>query len=165
MKKILIPYVQDALKGTPQPHYLVGKAEISLLGENEIEFTGMALFPLYDVSIADRRDYVNVIAIFFALWNAAHLMAREIKRRNFRITKISGNYFKTFLPEEIIDLIVSASFKNVSNSQREKFNLKIVPSEQVEKKAGSLVHGKLRATFNLKEEKVAEVECKFVGWN
>ena len=164
MKQILIPYVQDALKGTPRPHYLVGKAEISLL-KNEIEFVGKALFPLSDVSIADRKDHVNVTAVLFALWNAAHLMGREIKRRNFRITKISGNYFKTFLPEEIIDFIVSASFKNVSNSQREKFSPKLVPAEQVEKKVSSLVHGKLRATFNLKEEKVAEVECKFVGWN
>src|SRR3989344_4129338 len=157
MKQVLIPYVQDALKGTPRPHYLVGKAEISLLEKNEIEFTGMALFPLSDVSIADRKDHVNVTAVLFALWNAAHLMGREIKRRNFRITKISGNYFKTFLPEDIIDFIVSASFKNVSNShsQRERFSLKLIPAEQVEKKVGSLVHGKLRATFNLKEEKVA----------
>lgn len=48
MKQILIPYAQDALVGTPRPHYLVGKAIIHLLDGNKIKFTGKALFPLSD---------------------------------------------------------------------------------------------------------------------
>ena len=86
------------------------QAIVHLPEENKIKFAGKALFPLSDVSIADRKDHVNVTAVLFALWNAAHLMARHIGKKNFRITRLSSNYLKTFLPpEDIVDFSVSAS--------------------------------------------------------
>ena len=163
MKQIIIPHVQDALIGTPRPHYLVGKAIIHLPEENKIKFAGKALFPLSDVSIADRKDHVNVTAVLFALWNASHLMARHIGKKNFRITRLSGNYLKTFLPEDIVDFSVSASFNKTPEAESKKFIAKLVPEKQ-QGKINSLAHGKLQATFKLDNKKVAEIECKFVGW-
>ena len=164
MKQILIPYVQDALMGTPRPHYLVGKAIVHLLEENKIKFAGKALFPLSDVSIADRKDHVNVTAVLFALWNSAHLMARYIEKKNFRITRLSSNYLKTFLPEDIVDFYVSASFNETPEARSKDFIAKLVPKKQ-QGKINSLAHGKLQAIFKLDNEKVAEIECKFVGWD
>lgn len=163
MKQILIPDVKKALVGTPRPHYLVEKALIHLLEGNKIKFAGRALFPLSDVSIADRKDHVNVTAVLFALWNAAHLMARHIGKKNFRITRLSSNYTKTFLPEEIVNFMASASFDEVSEAESKKFVAKFVPKEQLSKV--NLAHGKLLATFKLNNKKVAEIKCKFVSWN
>lgn len=163
MKQILIPDVKKALVGTPRPHYLVEKAVIHLLEGNKIKFAGRALFPLSDVSIADRKDHVNVTAYLFALGNAAHIMAWHIGKKNFRITRISGNYIKTLLPEKCIDFMVSASFDEIPKAKSKKFIEKIVPKERLSKV--NLAHGKMQATFKLNNEKVAEVECKFVGWN
>lgn len=106
---------------------------------------------------------MNVTAILFALWNAAYLMKRNIGKKNFRITKLSGNYTKTFLPEEFVDLLASASFNETPEAESKKFIAKLTPKEQLGKV--NLIHGNLQAIFKLGNEKVAEIECKFVGWN
>ena len=65
------------LTGVPRPHYLIA-ADISDDGK---ELKGIAVFPSSDPSIFDRKDHANVSHQLFALWNAAHLMARKLRIR------------------------------------------------------------------------------------
>lgn len=163
MEQIILHDIQNVLKGTPRPHYLVGEAKIDLLEGNKIRFAGTALFPLSDPSIADRKDHVNVTATLFALWNAAHLMGRQKGLKHFRATKLSISCFKVFLPENIVSFTVSAKFVEVPSPQCEMLITELVPQKKVNL-IDSLVYGSLQATFALDKEKVAEIECRFVGW-
>lgn len=77
----IIHNVEEALKGTPRPHYLIGDARYSSEG-NKHEFYGKVNFKSEgNPSIADRTQlymknpHVNIGDCCFAVWNAAHIVA------------------------------------------------------------------------------------------
>jgi len=73
--------VQEALEGTPRPHYMVGNAEYTQDGSKHVlrgnvNFTSIDEHP----SIKDRADkylphpHVNAGDVCFAVWNGAHII-------------------------------------------------------------------------------------------
>ena len=109
----------------PRPHYLSGESKI--YNENgEGRLITKVVFPSSVPSIGDRLNaptpHVNISDAYFSLWNAIHLLGKEIGFYDTLSPK--GNYkvIKPLLGDTKIQL--EATVKNILPSQKiENYNL------------------------------------------
>ncbi|OGI64317.1 hypothetical protein A2914_02915 [Candidatus Nomurabacteria bacterium RIFCSPLOWO2_01_FULL_41_21] len=104
--------VSSDLTDTPRPHYLTS-AEVS---EDCQTLVGKVLFPLADVTIADRKDHVNVAHHTFAAWNAAHILSRESGCKKILATEITVKALKVTKPNKEINLLAKVEYLNSEKS-------------------------------------------------
>jgi len=94
---------EEALKGKPTPHYLIGEVEIS---KDLHTLRGAVLFPSTDETISSR-GHVNVAHEAFAIWNAAHILSDLLGVKDTRATRIVDSRFtREIKPDEVVDLEV-----------------------------------------------------------
>lgn len=150
--------IKSSLQDTPRPHYLVGSAEL-LLGESKASFSGSAIFPLSDPTIADRGDHVNVSHMLFAVWNAAHIIGGMANVKHFRVTKQIGKFYKEVLPGNTLQLSLQTNWSAVEEEHKQQV------CERLGRNIEKLFRGKMEAVFTDHQDKeVAEFQCDFFGW-
>jgi hypothetical protein len=126
----------DDLKGTPRPHYLV-EAEVS---EDGMQLSGKVVFPSSDPTISDRIDHVNVAHHLFALWNAAHLMARQRGVRHPLVKQVEVKLLRVTRPDVLVNLSVK-----ITDLQDK----------------GKSLFGRLDASFSDESGTLAEIKAEF----
>ena len=143
--------VEELLKGTPRPHYLIGKAEISK-EDNKFRFFGNVNFSSKGhPSILDRTDkyvskpHVNAGDCCFALWNDVHIIAEEFE------------YGSRILRDKII-----IEPKRLIPPDTE-LELKVVAEEEKELTLRGINHsvGVIHGEFSLKGKKLLDITANY----
>ena len=101
--------VEEALKGTPRPYYLIGNVQY-IMKENQHELYGKLNFKSNgNPSIEDRvkmyRPHVNLGDCLFAMWNIAHIGAEAVGyKEQIIVDETKMIALKIIPPNTILDI-------------------------------------------------------------